>query len=153
MLLGHVVTAAEAGPLQKPQAPALISIAPLQQGADGRTIRPGDVVALSISATGFLDFDELQIETFLQGGAEYVSGDRTWKGKAARNETKEIIMSVRSPLQGAGRVRARVSLFKAGERLLTKQTQFDLGPNSSRSLKKPAGPSRKDSKGRQVVGY
>lgn len=153
MLFGHLAAAVEAGPKQKPQAPAQISITPQQQGSEGQDISPGDVVVLTISAEGFLDIDELQIETFLQGGAEYVSGERTWKGRAVRNERKVITLSVRSPLQGAGKVRARVSLFRAGERLLTKQTLFDLGPKSGSSPNKPVRPSRKDSKGREIVNY
>ena len=153
VLCGTIVTSVEAGTRQKPQAPAEILITPLLREANGKTIDPGEIVTLKISARAFIEVDELLIETFLPAGSEFVSGDRIWKGSAARNESKEITLTIRSPLQGSDTVQARVSLFRAGERLTSKQTNFDFFTKSGSSPNKPARPSRKDSKGREIVTY
>ena len=151
LLLTGEATVAAADRHQKPQAPVRLVITPLQQGRVPEAIKPGDTVQLRISAAAFLDIDEMVIETSLLGGAGYVSGDRRWQGSVHQNEVKELILTVRNPLHGDGKVRARVSLFRAGEKLLTKQATYGLTAKSDSGPAKSLRPSRKDAKGREIV--
>jgi hypothetical protein len=151
LLLICQVTAAAAGQHQKPQAPVQVVIAPLQQGAGSQASKPGETVELSISATAYLKIDEMLIETSFLGGAEYVSGDRSWQGSAQQNQPRVLKITVRRPLHGDGKMRARVKLFRAGNMLLSKQAVYDLGSKTDGVPAKPARPSRKDAKGREIV--
>lgn len=142
---------AAAGRHQKPLAPVKLTIAPLSTDADSRPLKPGGTIELLVSATADLEIDEMLIETSFLGGSEYVSGSRSWRGSARPGEGKSLLVTARIPQSGDGKVRASITLFKAGKKVLTKQAAYNLGSSSDSGPAKPSGPVRRDAKGREVV--
>jgi len=150
-----IAVAAYAGnPYQKPRLPIQVTIAPVHQTITSSTIKPNDVVDIEVKGVSLLDVADMNLQVELLKGAELVSGDVSWKGSAAKGEQKALLISVRAPSSGIGRVRAILSVTAGYGRPMTVETQFLLGAdNSSHQHKKPAPVNKKDSKGRDIQEF
>ncbi len=137
----------------KPQLPIQVMIAPAQQGVTAETMRPGDVVELAVTATAQTEIAEMRIEAKLQAGAELVSGSLTWSGPAAKGEPKLVLFSVRVPDQGTGKIRATVTFFRDGKKMMKRSVLYFLGVDRDEKEKKPAYKLKKDAKGRDIIEY
>lgn len=100
----------------------------------------------------FIDVQEMRIEVELIGGTKLVSGDRTWRGPALKNEEKTIVLTVRVPETGKGRIKARVTIPPSDNTRFSSETQYVLGPEI-KSKPEHEHPVKKDSKGRDIIEY
>ncbi len=152
VLLSVAVPVMAAGK-NKPMIPVQVDIKPTAAKMKPQDIKPGDVVEFKISARAPRGTEQMTIEITLLDGAELVSGDLKWSGKVSRNEEKKLIVSVRAPAKGTGRVMANVTLLRSGKATIAKQAIYTLGSALSGASGKPAPTTRRDSKGREVVEY
>lgn len=143
-------SAGSARSAKKPLPPLQVRIAPVQPGITSDQIRPGDTVAFKVIAVSFMDVQEMRIDVELTDGAKLVSGDTSWSGSAAKNEEKTIILTVRAPETGKGRIKARVTIPPAGSARFSTEAQYVLGPETKPEQEHPV---RKDSKGRRIIEY
>lgn len=150
-LLAGVSSAASSK--SKPMIPVGISIEATDAKMKPQNIKPGDVVEFRISAQAVRGADEVSIEITLQGGAELVSGDLKWTGKLSRTERKQIVISVRAPSTGTGKVMASITALRNGQTVMSKQATYALGSEEMSVKGKPAHGMQKDAKGRSVVEY
>ncbi len=133
--------------------PVQISIEPAAANLKPEAIKPGEVVELRITARVPSGGEETAVEITLLDGAELVSGDLTWSGRLSANDVKQLVVSVRAPAKGTGRVVANVTVLRAGRGVMAKQAVFTMGPEDLGVNGAPAREMRKDSKGRSVVEY
>ena len=133
----------------KPRSPLQVNISPVQSGLSQADIKPGDAVELKIAATSFVDADELNINVELQGGVELLSGAASWRGPATKGEAKVLLITVRAPKHGNGRIVARTSMSPSAGASFAAEAEYRLGQNAQ---KKPAPLPmiKKDSKGREI---
>jgi hypothetical protein len=137
----------------KPQLPVQITIGPAQPGMTAAKIKPGDITQIAVSARSMTAISEMKIEVSLHGGAELVSGPLEWAGPAGKGETKQLLLTVRAPQQGAGTVKATVTFVREGKQVLKRSMQYRLGAGDEEKNKKPAYQIKKDSKGRDIIEY
>jgi hypothetical protein len=141
-----------AAPSRKPLPPLQVRIALVQPGITSDQIKPGDTVEFRVTAVSFIDVQEMRIEVELIGGTKLVSGDRTWRGPALKNEEKTIVLTVRVPETGKGRIKARVTIPPSDNTRFSSETQYVLGPEI-KSKPEHEHPVKKDSKGRDIIEY
>ncbi len=153
LLLCATAVPAAAGAKSKPMVPVQVTIEPTTAKMKPKDIRPGDVVEFRVSARAVRGADEVRVDITLLDGAELVAGDLNWAGKLSGNEAKQLVISVRAPSTGVGRVMAAVSAVRDGKVVMTKQSIYTLGANAGAEKGKPAPKTRRDSKGREVVEY
>ncbi len=153
LLCATVVHAEAAAAKGKPMIPVQVAIEPTVAKMKPQNIKPGDVVAFRVTAHAVRGADEVRIEITLQDGAELVSGDLKWSGKLTGSEEKQLVISVKAPATGVGRVVASVSSVRNGKVAAAKQTVYTLGTDTGSAKGKPAPKTRRDSKGREVVEY
>lgn len=142
----------------KPRSPLQVSIIPVQSGLasaninSGADIKPGDVIEFKITGKSFADADELNINVELHGGVELVSGDTSWTGPVNKGEDKVLLITVRAPMHGNGRIRARISMSPSSGASFAAETEYHLGKNAEN--KPAAAPAiKKDNKGREIREY
>ncbi len=153
LLLCATAAPAGAGAKSKPMIPVQVAIEPTAAKMKPKDIRPGDVVEFRVTAHAVRGADEVRVDITLLDGAELVAGDLNWAGKLSGSEAKQLIISVRAPSTGVGRVTAAVSAVRNGKIVMTKQAVYTLGVNAGAAKGKPAPKTRRDSKGREVVEY
>ncbi len=154
LLLCAAAVHADVGSVKgKPMIPLQVAIEPTVAKMKPQNIKPGDVVEFRISARAVRGADEVHIEITLQDGAQLVSGDLKWSGPLSRTERKQLVISVRAPATGVGRIVAAVSAVQNGKVTAAKQTVYTLGTGTGVGKGKPAPRTRRDSKGREVVEY
>jgi hypothetical protein len=141
-----------AGPSRKPLPPLQVRIAPVQPGVTSDQLKPGDTVEFRVTAVSFIDVREMRIEVELLDGAELISGDTLWRGPASKNEEKTIVLTVRVPAKGKGRITARVMIPPTDSTRFSSETQYVLGPEI-KSKPEHERPVKKDSKGRDIIEY
>ena len=145
-------TAFSASLHNKPQPPLLISIEPVQPGITPTNIKAGDVVELRIIAASSLDADDVRIQVDLAGGAELVLGETVWNGSLIKNEEKTIIITVRAPAHGNGKIKARILIPESQGASFSAEDVYVLGVQP-KSKPEHEHPVKKDSKGRDVIEY
>ena len=136
----------------KPAAPLKISISPAQAGLLPADIRPGDVVEFKVSATSHLDAQEMRIKIELTGGMELVSGETDWKGPVAQAGEKTLTVTVRTPLQGRGEIKARALVHDSGGPSFSAGASYRTGGATGKKAS-PRPPVKKDGAGRDIVEY
>jgi hypothetical protein len=138
----------------KPQLPVRIEIAPAEAALKPQNIKPGDIVRLRITAAAMTEADEVRITVEPYDGAELVSGSPSWSGKTAKGERKELVIGVRAPADGTGKVKATISVFRDGRQIMQRVTRYFLGGEPAGPGGLPAGAViKKDAKGRDIVEY
>lgn len=152
LCLPVIVYAGEMKTPGKPRPPLQIAISPVQSGLSPAYIKPGDVVELKIIGKTLADADELNIKVELLGGVELVSGETSWVGPAKKGEDKALLVTVRAPKHGNGRIRARVSVMQTGGAAFAVETEYRLGADLE---KKPTTlpEIKRDNKGREIKEY
>ncbi len=141
-----------AGTSRKPLPPLRISIAPVQQGIMQDQIKPGDIIEFNISAASSIDVGQMRIEVVLTGGAKLVSGNTSWSGPAGKNEVKTIVLTVRAPSSGLGRIKARAIVSPSDGTRFSAVAHYVLG-KEVKSKPEQEHPVKKDSKGRDIIEY
>lgn len=141
-----------AGTSRKPLPPLRIIIAPVQQDIMQDQIKPGDIIAFNVSATSSIDVPQMRIEVELTGGAKLVSGDTSWSGPAGKNEEKTIVLTVRAPKSGLGRIKARAIISSSDGTRFSAAGHYVLG-KEVKSKPEQEHPVKKDSKGRDIIEY
>jgi hypothetical protein len=141
-----------AGSSRKPLPPLRISVAPVRHDITQDQIKPGDVIEFKISATSSIDVQKMSIEVELTGGAKLVSGDTSWNGPAGKNEEKTIFVTVRTPENGQGRIKARVIIPPSDGTRYSAAAHYVLG-REVKSKPEQEHPVKKDRKGRDVIEY
>jgi hypothetical protein len=141
-----------AGTSHKPLPPLRISIVPVQSGITPDQIKPGDAIEFKIAAVSSIDVPNMSIKVNFSGGAKLVSGDTSWSGPAAKNEEKAIMLTVRAPKTGKGRIRAWVTIPPSDGARFSAGAQYVMGSDAERKPEQEQ-PVKKDSKGRSVVEY
>ena len=136
----------------KPQSPLQVSIAPVQIGLAASDIKPGDVVEFRISAKSFADAGELLINVELHGGLQLVTGDLSWRGAAAKGEVKTLLVTVRTPMQGNGRIIARIATSPESGASFAAQAEYLMG-GQAQGKSATVAQEKKDSKGRRIREY
>ena len=146
LLQPHLLLAA------KPRPPLQVSIVPAQADQHTGVIKPGDVVELKIIGRTFVDVSELTIKVKLHGKMEWVSGAMTWSGSLKKGEEKLLLLAVRMPKQGHGRIAAHIATPPTPGASFAAEADYEFG---SSAMKKPAElPAiKKDSKGRELREY
>lgn len=139
-------------PSSKPGSPVKISIVPVQEGLTSSDIRPGDIVDLDITAVSFIDADRMDIEIRMSGGVEFLSGETEWSGPVRKGEENILTISIRSPLKGAGKVKARAVIPLSRGTSFSASASFRLGP-AVKDKPEPPPPVKKDGKGRNIIEY
>ena len=136
----------------KPRPPLQIAISPVQSGVSPSDIKPGDVVELKITGKTHVETEKLDIRVELLGGVELVSGETSWIGAAKKGEDKALLITVRAPKHGNGRIRARVSLPQTGGAAFAVEAEYRLGADLE---KKPSAlpEIKRDNKGREIREY
>src|SRR4030067_2974245 len=94
----------------KPRSQLQVSISPAQPGIAAADIRPGEVIDLNITGRTLADTDELNINVELHGRVTLLSGETSWTGPARKGEDKTLLITVRAPMHGNGKVSARISM-------------------------------------------
>jgi hypothetical protein len=150
LLIISVLTAAGAG--MKPLPPLMVSILPSREEVKSENIRPGDAVDLLISVKSAFDAPEIRISIKLSGGVELISGETGWSGPMAKNQEQLLRVTVRAPLQGTGRVKARAVLARTNTGSLRAESAYSLGPRQKTPKKKEPS-EKKDSSGRSILEY
>jgi hypothetical protein len=145
-------TGCMAGTSRKPLPPLRISIAPVQQDIIQDQIKPGDIVEFNISASSSIDVRLLRIEVMLTGGAKFMSGDTSWSGPAEKNEVKTIVLTVRAPKSGLGRIKARAIITPSDGTRFSAAAHYVLG-KEVKLKPEQEHPVKKDSRGRDVIEY
>ena len=154
IILCPAAGAGEAVIKPKPQLPVRIAIEPVQRALKAQAIKAGDIVELRITASTLKEADEVRIDAELQDGAELVSGATSWRGKAAKGAPNELVLGVRAPADGTGKVKATVRVYRGGKQIMKKETRYFLGGEPSGPGRIPAGAViKKDAKGRDIVEY
>ncbi len=153
LLLFASAVPAGAGAKGKPMIPVQVAIEPTAAKMKPKDIKPGDVVEFRVSTHAVRGAEEVRVDITLLDGAELVAGDLKWAGKLSGSEAKQLVISVRAPSAGVGRVMAAVSAVRDGKVVMTKQTVYTLGTSAGAAKGKPAPKTRRDSKGREVVEY
>ena len=141
-----------AGPSLKPHAPLSISIALVQAGVASADIKRGETLEFAITAVSFMDAQDAKIQVDLADGAELISGETTWSGSLKKNEKRTITITVRSPVQGNGRIKARILVSEPQRASFSAEAVYVL---DTQPKAKPQHEHRiiKDSKGRDVIEY
>ena len=136
----------------KPRPPLQVSIAPMQSDLLAAAVKPGDVVELKIIGKTFVDASELSIKVRLYGKMEWVSGETTWSGPLKKGEEKLLLLTVRMPKQGHGRIMARMATPPTPSASFAAEAEYEFG---SSTMRKPAElPAiKKDGKGREIREY
>lgn len=142
----------------KPRAPLLVSISAVQSGLasanikSGADIKPGEVVELEITGRTLADTDELNINVELHGRVTLLSGETSWTGPARKGENKTLLITVRAPMHGNGKVSARISMSPSSSASFAAETEYIMGRSAQ---KKPAAlpEKKKDGKGREIREY
>ena len=136
----------------KPRSPLQASISPVQSGLVATAIKPGDAVEFKIVGKTFTDTGELNIKVELHGGVELLSGETSWTGPANKGEDKTLLITVRAPKHGNGRISARVSMPPSSGASFAAGAEYLLGMSAQ---KKPAPlpEIKKDNKGREIREY
>ena len=144
--------AGEMRPPGKPRSPLQITISPVQSGLLPSDIKLGDVVEFKIVGKTHVETEKLDIRVELLGGVELVSGETSWIGAAKKGEDKALLITVRAPKHGNGRIRARVSVPQAGGAAFAVETEYRLGAEPD---KKPATMPeiKRDNRGREIREY
>jgi len=137
----------------KPMIPVEISIVPTTAKTKPQDIKPGAVIELVVTARSFSGTDDIRVEITLLDGAELVSGDLLWSGKLSGNESKKLVISVRAPATGAGKVTAAVFVVRNGNVSSAKHSVYTLGAEKNNAKGKSEQKTRRDSKGREVIEY
>lgn len=153
--LSVMAVRADAGPVRgKPMIPVQVAIEPTVAKMKPGDIKAGDVVEFRVSARAARGSDEMTIEITLLDGAELVYGNLKWSGRVSENEEKQLVVHVRAPKTGTGRIMASVTVLRDGKGAVSKQTVYTLGKAAAGASGKPAPKAtRRDSKGREVVEY
>ena len=141
-----------AGVSRKPLPPLRIRIAPVQQDIIQDQIKPGDIIDFNVSATSSIEVPQMRIEVELTGGAKLVSGDTSWSGPAGKNEEKTIVLTVRAPKSGLGKIKARVVISPSEGTRFSAAAHYGLG-KEVKSKPEQEHPVKKDSKGRDIIEY
>lgn len=158
LVIGALVMVA--GPLEaglgtktsgKPKPPVQITISPVNTTIAPTNIKPGDVVEFKITASSHIEAQKMEIRVDLIGGAELVSGETEWNGPVAGNEEKSLVITVRAPLKGHGRIRAKAVIPVSEGTSFAAATSYALGGEEKKE--KPRPPAKKDSKGRDIREY
>ena len=140
------------GKAAKPLPPIQVTIEPTQAGLQPVDIKPGDTVEFSVTARAHSDAQDMRIAIKILGGAVLVSGETSWSGPVAKNAEKSLILTVRAPQKGAGRIKARVEVVVAEGASFGAESEYTLGVE----VKQKTAPSpkiKKDVKGRDVIEY
>jgi hypothetical protein len=136
----------------KPLSPLQLSIIAEQSGLGSEAIKPGDVVNLKITAKTYIDTDDLLLNIELHGGVQLISGGLSWLGSANKGDEKVLLISVRAPKQGKGRIKARASISRSMASLITAETEYSLGKvTQQKSSVMP--PNKLNSNGRMIREY
>lgn len=136
----------------KPLPPVHISIAPVQSSVIPAEIKPGDAIDFKVTAVSFTDVQEMRIDVELTGGAKLISGETSWRGPAAKNEEKILLLKVQASEHGKGRIKARVSIPPSDGTRFSAEAQFMLGVEAKTKPEKEH-PVKKDRKGRNIIEY
>ena len=136
----------------KPRPPLQMNISPVRSGLLPSDIKPGDVVEFKIIGKTQVEANELNIKVELLGGVELVSGETSWTGLAKKGEDKALLITVRTPKHGNGRIRARVSVPQTGGAGFAAEAEYRLG--ADKEMKPAALPEiKRDNKGREIREY
>jgi len=148
-------TSSWAGPATKPLPPVKISIQPVQPDVSSATILPGDTISFRITAMTFIEARELRVKVELSDGTELVSGQTTWAGPASKNEEKVLILTVRAPQKGVGKISVHAVLPGTAGASFAAESWYLLGaePNKKASVFDARPNVKKDGKGRDVIEY
>lgn len=136
----------------KPRPPLQVSIVPVQANQLVTAIKPGDMVELKIIGTTFVDVSELTIKVKLYGKMEKVAGQTTWSGPLKKGEEKVLMLTVRMPKQGHGRITARIAIPPAPGASFAAEAEYEFGSSKiSKSAELPV--IKKDSRGSEIREY
>ncbi len=136
---------------EKPLPPLTVKIMPVT-GIASDQIKPGDIVDFKIAAVSSIDTEEMRIDVRFTGGAKLVSGDTSWSGPVKKNEEKDILLTVRAPEGGQGRITARASLPPSNNTRFSAEAFYSLGSEpEEKQTEKPV--KKKSSKGRDIIEY
>lgn len=151
--LATVNAAAEAAQgRSKPLPPVQVSITPVQLGLASSNIKPGDTVEFRVNVLSSVDASEMRIINTLDGGAELVSGDLIWTGKAQKGQEISIIFEVRASAKGKGNIRTKIEVYAEHNLLFSTRNIYEIGAPEPTKPGQPRG-VRKDSKGNEVIEY
>ena len=133
----------------KPRSPVQVTIATVQPGLAPADIKPGDAVEFRITGMTVADAGELNLNVELQGGVSLLSGQTSWSGPVKKGEARTLLITVRAPKHGNGRILARISTPPTGGASFAAEAEYLIGQGA---LKKPAPQPeiKKDNKGRSI---
>lgn len=136
----------------KPLPPLQVSIAPVQSDLPAAAVKPGDVIELKIVGRTFVDASELTMKVKLHGKMEWVSGTTTWSGPLKKGEEKVLMLTVRMPKKGHGRITARMAIPPTPGASFSAEAEYEFGSSTtSKPAKLPE--IKKDGKGREIREY
>lgn len=135
----------------KPKPPVQISISPVNTSIAPADIKPGDTVEFKILASSRIEAQKMEIKVDIAGGAELVSGETEWSGPVAKNGEKSLAITVRVPLKGHGRIKAKAVIPVSEGTSFAAAASYTLGEEEKKEKVKP--PVKKDSKGRDIREY
>jgi hypothetical protein len=152
LLFVLVVFSAEGVSAKKPLPPLQVTIALVRQDIAPADIKPGETVDLVVKAVSMIDAPDMKINIELKGGVESVSGSLSWTGSAVQGEEKVLLITVRAPAKGHGRIKARASIHISNGPHFSAETLLALG-NEEQVKPAKSPPIKKDSRGRDVMEF
>lgn len=151
LCISITVNAGEMRTPGKPRPPVQISISPVNTSVTPADIKPGDTVEFKVAASSRIEAQKMEIKVDLIGGAELVSGETEWSGPIAKNGEKSLIITVRAPFKGHGRIKAKAVIPVSEGTSFAAAASYTLGEEEKKEKARP--PAKKDSKGRDIREY
>ena len=154
LVLGVLFNDSYAAPKSvKPQSPLQVSIISTDPSVVQETIKPGDVVAFTVTVRSLADAEEMQISVSLPKGADLVAGDLSWKGAVRKEEQRSLGFIIKVPAKQGGLIKASAIIHAAdGGHSFSAQAHYSLGA-SAKTKTGPTQTIKKTGRGGDVIEY
>lgn len=140
-------------PPEKPLPPLGVSISPVEEGLLPADIKPGDTVQFRVTVFSFINTKEMCIEIKLSGGVELIEGETVWTGPVEKNEERTLLLTVRAPLKGKGRIKAKAVIPASRGNFFSARASYKLGEDVAGKAAESAPLKKKDGLGRDIIEY
>lgn len=131
-------------PSGKPKPPLEVSIV--------KVTEVGGTVELMVEVKALTEASEVQITVNLAGGAEFVTGEREWRGPLSKGGERRFTLFVRPSKKGKGVVKATAEFSETESISYRSMAIYRFGKASDHDGE-PKGAGKKGGLGQDIIEY
>jgi len=135
----------------KPASPLSITIRPADKSLMPQDIREGDTLVMDVTVLSMADLDRVKVNLKLTGGIMLVQGDLSWTGSMTKGESKNLLITVKIPEMGHGKIKGTVVAKVSGNIRFSDSASFI--PGKLAKEKSTPLPLKKDGRGRPIIEH